>query len=117
MNKKMIKHIILLCMIISLTQKETFSQEKTINAHYNEIGIDNNSIDNIESILLENGIEQNNLELAKQCILDIIKNIPEEGNEFKLDLEQKNHLIKDLGIKPSQIETLKRIALRINRRY
>ena len=108
---------ILLFGIISLFQIEAFSQErfqeKSINTYYNKMGIDNDGIQNIENILLTNGIEQNNIEVVKRCIIGIIKDISDESGEFELSDKNKNYL-REIGIKPSQIGIIKRIALRIS---
>lgn len=103
-------------MILFISQTQIFSQERSINSYYNEIGIDDKGITRIENLLTENGIEHNNMKVAKKCILEIMKNIPEGFNNFELNTEYKEYLIKEQGIKPSQIEILKRIALRISLR-
>ena len=116
MRKKIIRNIISLFIILFISQTQIFSQERSINLYYNEIGIDNKGITRIENLLTENGIEHNNMKVAKKCILEIMKNIPEGFNNFELNTEYKEYLIKEQGIKPSQIEILKRIALRISLR-
>ena len=116
MKKKIIGSILLFGMIF-LFQTEVFSQErsqeKSINTYYNKMGVDNDGIHNIENLLLENGIEQRNIEVVKRCIIGIVRDIPKESLDFELSDKNKNYLIKELGIKPSQIEIIKRIALRV----
>ena len=108
---------ILLFGMICLFQIEGFSQERSkersINTYYNKMGIDNDGIHNIENLLLENGIEQKNIEVVKRCIIGIIKDIPNESREFELSDRNKNYL-QEIGVKPSQIRIIKRIALRIS---
>ena len=112
MKKKIIGSILLFGMIC-LFQTEVFSQERSINTYYNKMGVDNDGIHNIENLLLDNGIEQKNIEVVKRCIIGIIKDIPNKSREFELSDKNKNHL-QEIGVKPSQIEIIKRIALRIN---
>jgi hypothetical protein len=101
----------------SISQIEVFSkekfQEKSINTHYNEIGVDNEAIKNIENILLANGIEQKNLELVKRYIIIIMKEIPVDKRKFELSDKNKDYL-REISVKSSQIEIIKRIALRIS---
>ena len=103
--------------MVCLFQTEVFSQERpqerSINTHYNKIGVDNEGIQNIENLLLDNGIEQKNIEVVKRCIIGIIKDIPHESSEFELSDKNKNYL-QEIGVKPSQIGIIKRIALRIS---
>ena len=89
------------------------SQIRSIYTYYNQLGVNNESIHDIENILLNNGIEQNNIEAVLRCIIGIIKDIPNESREFELSKKNKNNLQK-IHVKPSQIEIIKRIALRIN---
>ena len=116
MKKKIIGSILLFGMIF-LFQTEVFSQERSqersINTYYNKMGVDNDGIHNIENLLLENGIEQRNIEVVKRCIIGIIKDIPNESREFELSDKNKNYL-QEIGVKPSQIRIIKRIALRIS---
>ena len=112
MKKKIIGSILLFGMIC-LFQTEVFSQERSINTYYNKMGVDNDGIHNIENLLLDNGIEQKNIEVVKRCIIGIIKDIPNESREFELSDKNKNYL-QEIGVKPSQIGIIKRIALRIN---
>ena len=112
MKKKIIGSILLFGMIF-LFQTEVFSQERSINTYYNKMGIDNDGIHNIENLLLDNGIEQKNIEVVKRCIIGIIKDIPNESREFELSDKNKNYL-QEIGVKPSQIRIIKRIALRIS---
>ena len=112
MKNKIIGSILLFGMIC-LFQTEVFSQERSINTYYNRMGVDNDGIHNIENLLLENGIEQNNIELVKRSIISIIRDIPKESREFDLSDKNKNYL-KEIGVKPSQIGIIKRIALRIS---
>ena len=112
MRKKIIGSILLFGMVCIL-QTEVFSQERSINTYYNRMGIDNDGIHRIENLLLENGIEQKNIEVVKRSIIGIVRDIPEKSREFELSDKNKNHLVKELGIKPSQIGIIKRIALRI----
>ena len=112
MKKKIIGSILLFGMIC-LFQTEVFSQERSINTYYNKMGVDNDGIQNIENLLLENGIEQRNIEVVKRCIIGIIKDIPNESREFELSDKNKNYL-QEIGVKPSQIRIIKRIALRIS---
>ena len=116
MKKKIIGSILLFGMIC-LFQTEVFSQERSqersINTYYNKMGVDNDGIHNIENLLLDNGIEQKNIEVVKRCIIGIIKDIPNESREFELSDKNKNYL-QEIGVKPSQIRIIKRIALRIN---
>ena len=115
--KNKIISCILLFGAICLFQTEVFSQERSqersINTYYNKIGVDNDGIENIENLLLDNGIEQKNIELVKRCIIGVIKDIPNESREFELSDKNKNYL-REIGIKPSQIGIIKRIALRIS---
>ena len=111
--KNKVINCILLFGAICLFQTEVFSQERSINTHYNKIGVDNDGIENIENLLLDNGIEQKNIEVVKQSIIDIIKDIPNESREFELSDKNKNYL-REIGVKPSQISIIKRIALRIS---
>ena len=117
MKKKIIGSILLFGMIC-LFQTEVFSQERSqersINTYYNKIGVDNDGIYNIENLLLDNGIEQKNIEVVKRCIIGIVRDIPEKSREFELSDKNKNHLVKELGIKPSQIGIIKSIALRVS---
>jgi len=113
MRKKIIGSILLFGMVCML-QTEVFSQERSINTYYNRMGIDNDGINSIENLLLENGIEQKNIEVVKRSIIGIVRDIPEKSREFELSDKNKNHLVKELGIKPSQIGIIKRIALRIH---
>ena len=107
--------------MVCLFQTEVFSQERpqerpqerSINTHYNKIGVDNEGIQNIENLLLDNGIEQKNIEVVKRCIIGIIKDIPNEGREFELSDKMRNYL-QEIGVKSSQIRIIKRIALRIS---
>ena len=116
MKKKIIGSILLFGMIC-LFQTEVFSQERSqersINTYYNKMGVDNDGIHNIENLLLDNGIEQKNIEVVKRCIIGIIKDIPNGSREFELSDKNKNYL-QEIGVKPSQIGIIKRIALRIN---
>ena len=116
MKKKIIGSILLFGMIC-LFQTEVFSQERSqersINTYYNKMGVDNDGIHNIENLLLDNGIEQRNIEVVKRCIIGIIKDIPNESREFELSDKNKNYL-QEIGVKPSQIRIIKRIALRIS---
>ena len=116
MKKKIIGSILLFGMIC-LFQTEVFSQERSqersINTYYNKMGVDNDGIHNIENLLLDNGIEQKNIEVVKRCIIGIIKDIPNESREFELSDKNKNYL-QEIGVKPSQIRIIKRIALRIS---
>ena len=89
------------------------SQIRSIYTYYNQLGVNNESIHDIENILLNNGIEQNNMEAVLRCIIGIIKDIPNESREFELSKKNKNNLQK-IHVKPSQMEIIKRIALRIN---
>ena len=114
MKKKIIGSILLSGMIF-LSYTEALSQErpqeKSINTYYNKMGIDNEGVQNIEDLLLGNGIEQRNIEVVKRCIIGIVKDIPNESLEFKLSDRNKNYL-QEIGVKPSQIGVIKRIALR-----
>ena len=116
MKKKIIGSILLFGMIC-LFQTEVFSQERSqersINTYYNKMGVDNDGIHNIENLLLDNGIEQKNIETVKRCIIGIIKDIPNGSREFELSDKIKNYL-QEIDVKPSQIEIIKRIALRIS---
>ena len=112
MKKKIIGSILLFGMIC-LFQIEAFSQERSINTYYNQMGINNDGIHNIENLLLANGIEEKNIEVVKRCIIGITKDIPHESGEFKLSDKNKNYL-QEIGVKPSQIGIIKRIALRIS---
>ena len=111
---------ILLFGIICLFQTEGFSQERSqersrsINTYYNSMGVDNDGIQDIENLLLENGIEQKNIEVVKRCIIGIVRDMPKESLDFELSDRNKNYLIKELGIKPSQIGIIKRLALRVS---
>ena len=116
MKKKIIGSILLSGMIFlsyteALSQKR--SQERSINTYYNKMGIDNEGVQNIEDLLLGNGIEQRNIEVVKRCIIGIVKDIPNESLEFKLSDRNKNYL-QEIGVKPSQIGVIKRIALRVS---
>jgi hypothetical protein len=113
MRKKVIGSVLLFGMIC-LFQSEGFSQERSINSYYNSMGVDNDGIHNIENLLLENGIEQKNIEVVKRSILSIVRDIPKESLDFELSDKNKNYLIKELGIKPSQLGIIKRIALRVS---
>ena len=117
MKNKIIGSILLFGMVC-LFQTEGFSQERfqerSINTYYNRMGIDNDGIHRIENLLLENGIEQKNIEVVKRCIIGIVRDIPKESLDFELSDKIKNYLIKELGIKPSQIGIIKRIALRVS---
>ena len=113
MRKKVIGSVLLFGMIC-LFQSEGFSQERSINSYYNSMGVDNDGIHNIENLLLENGIEQKNIEVVKRCIVGIVRDIPNESREFELSDKNKNYLEKELGIKPSQIRIIKKIALRVS---
>ncbi len=116
MKKKIIGSILLSGMILlsyteALSQER--SQERSINTYYNKMGIDNEGVQNIEDLLLGNGIEQRNIEVVKRCIIGIVKDIPNESLEFKLSDRNKNYL-QEIGVKPSQIGVIKRIALRVS---
>ena len=116
MKKKIIGSILLSGMIfLSYTEalSQERSQERSINTYYNKMGIDNEGIQNIEDLLLGNGIEQRNIEVVKRCIIGIVKDIPNESLEFKLSDRNKNYL-QEIGVKPSQIGVIKRIALRVS---
>ena len=113
MRKKVIGSILLFGMVC-LFQSEGFSQERSINSYYNRMGVDNDGIHNIENLLLENGIEQKNIEVVKRSILGIVRDIPKESLDFELSDKNKNYLIKELGVKPSQLGIIKRIALRVS---
>ena len=110
---------ILLFGIISLFQTEGFSQERSqersINTYYNSMGVDNDGIQDIENLLLENGIEQKNIEAVKRCIIGIIKDIPNGSHEFDLSDKMKNYL-QEIGVDPLQFKIIKRISQRINLR-
>ena len=110
---------ILLFGIICLFQTEGFSQERSqersINTYYNSMGVDNDGIQDIENLLLENGIEQKNIEAVKRCIIGIIKDIPNGSHEFDLSDKMKNHL-QEIGVDPAQFKIIKRIAQRTNLR-
>ncbi len=112
MKKKIIGSILLSGMIF-LSYTEAPSQERSINTYYNKMGIDNEGIQNIEDLLLGNGIEQRNIEMVKRYIIGIVKDIPNESLEFKLSDRNKNYL-QEIGVKPSQIGVIKRIALRVS---
>ena len=112
MKNKIIRSILLFG-IICLFQAEGFSQEQSINTYYNKMGVDNDGIHNIENLLLDNGIEQKNIEAIKRCIIGIVKDIPNGSREFELSVKIKNYL-QEIGVKPSQIGIIKRIALRIS---
>ena len=112
--KKIIICSILLFSMICLFQTEVFSQEGSINTHYNGMGVDNNGIRNIENLLLENGIEQKNIAVVKRSIISIVKNIPEKSRKFELSDKNKYYLEEELGLKTSQVDIIKRIALRIS---
>ena len=117
MKKKIIGSMLLFGMIclfqIEVLSQER-SQERSINTYYNRMGINNDGIHNIENLLLDNGIEQKNIEVVKRCIISIVRDIPNESHNFELSDKNKNYLIKELGIKPSQIGIIKRIALRVS---
>ena len=121
MRNKVIGSILLFGMVC-LFQTEGFSQERnladknerSINAYYNKMGVDNDGIHNIENLLLENGIEQKNIEVVKRCIIGIVRDIPKESLDFELSDKNKSYLIKELGIKPSQIGIIKEIAMRVS---
>ena len=117
MRKTVIGSILLFGMI-SLFQTEGFSQERSkersINTYYNRMGVDNDGIHNIENLLLENGIEQKNIEVVKRCIIGIVRDIPKESLDFELSDKNKSYLIKELGIKPSQIGIIKKIATKVS---
>ena len=116
MKKKIIGSILLSGMIF-LSYTEALSQERpqerSINTYYNKMGIDNEGIQNIEDLLLGNGIEQRNIEVIKRCIIGIVKDIPNESLEFELSDRNKDYL-QEIGVKPSQIGVIKRIALRVS---
>ncbi len=116
MKKKIIGSILLSGMIF-LSYTEALSQERpqerSINTYYNKMGIDNEGVQNIEELLLGNGIEQRNIEVVKRCIIGIVKDIPNEGLEFELSDRNKDYL-QEIGVKPSQIGVIKRIALRVS---
>ena len=116
MKKKIIGSILLSGMIfLSYTEalSQERSQERSINTYYNKMGIDNEGVQNIEDLLLGNGIEQRNIEVVKRYIIGIVKDIPNESLEFKLSDRNKNYL-QEIGVKPSQIGVIKRIALRVS---
>ncbi len=115
MNKN-ITFIILITLILTCFHSNIFCQKIDTNSYYHTIGLDKKSVTKIENLLKENGIEQNNINIAKKSILEIINKIPEDTSYFNLDKTYREHLIRDLGIKPSQIEVLKKIALRISKR-
>ena len=115
MNKN-ITFIILVTLILTCLHSNIFCQNIDVNSYYHTIGLDNESIIKIENIPKDNGIEQNNINAAKKSIIEIINKIPEDKNYFKLDEVYRQYLIEDLAIKPSQIEVLKKIALRISKR-
>ena len=116
MKKKIIGSILLSGMIF-LSYTEALSQERpqerSINTYYNKMGIDNEGVQNIEDLLLGNGIEQRNIEVIKRCIIGIVKDIPNESLEFELSDRNKDYL-QEIGVKPSQIGVIKRIALRVS---
>ena len=116
MKKKIIGSILLSGMIF-LSYTEALSQERpqerSINTFYNKMGIDNEGVQNIEDLLLGNGIEQRNIEVIKRCIIGIVKDIPNESLEFELSDKNKDYL-QEIGVKPSQIGVIKRIALRVS---
>ena len=99
---------------IFLFQSEVISQERNINTYYNNIGIDNNGIKNIENNLLDNGIDEVNIPLVKRCIISIMKDIPDQSREFELSEKNQKYLESDLNLNKSQINTIKSIALRLN---
>ena len=113
MRKKIIGSILLFGMVCIL-QTEVFSQERSINTYYNRMGVDNDGIQNIENLLLDNGIEQKNIEVVKRCIIGIVRDIPKESLDFELSDKNKSYLIKELGIKPSQIGIIKKIAAKVS---
>ena len=116
MKKKIIGSILLSGMIfLSYTEalSQERSQERSINTYYNKMGIDNEGVQNIEDLLLGNGIEQRNIEVVKRCIIGIVKDIPNESLEFELSDRNKDYL-QEIGVKPSQIGVIKRIALRVS---
>ena len=116
MKNKIIVSVILFG-IMCMFPIEVISQEKSktrsINPYYNKLGVDDESIYEIENLLLDNGIEQNNIEAVKRYVISIIKDIPSDSRKFELTKKNKNDLQK-IHIKPSQMEVVKRIALRIN---
>ena len=118
MKKKIIGSILLFGMIC-LFQTEVFSQERSqersINTYYNSMGVDNDGIQDIENLLLENGIEQKYIEAVKRCIIGIIKDIPNGSHEFDLSDRMKNYL-QEIGVDPLQFKIIKRIAQRTNLR-
>ena len=113
MRKKIIGSILLFGMVCIL-QTEVCSQERSINTYYNRMGINNDGIHSIENLLLENGIEQKNIEVVKRSIIGIVRDIPEKSRKFELSDKNKNYLIKELGIKPSQIGIIKEIAMKVS---
>ena len=117
MRKKVIGSILLFGMVC-LLQTEGFSQERSqersINTYYNRMGVDNDGIRNIENLLREEGVSEKNIEVVKRCIISIIRDIPKESLDFELSDKNKNYLIKEVGIKPSQIGLIKSIALRVS---
>ena len=118
MKKKIIGSILLSGMIfLSYTEapSQERSQERSINTYYNSMGVDNDGIQDIENLLLENGIEQKNIEAVKRCIIGIIKDIPNGSHEFELSDRMKNHL-QEIGVDPAQFKIIKRIAHRTNLR-
>ena len=116
MKKKIIGSILLSGMIF-LSYTEALSQERpqerSINTYYNKMGIDNEGVQNIEDLLLGNGIEQRNIEVIKRCIIGIVRDMPNESLEFELSDRNKDYL-QEIGVKPSQIGVIKRIALRVS---
>lgn len=111
--KKNIIGSILLCCVMFFCQINVYGQESRINTYLNEMGLDDAGIQSIENILIDNGIEKENLDLVKRCIISIVREIPSGSREFELSDKIKNHL-QEIGVKPSQIGIIKRLALRIS---
>ena len=112
------KKVIIKCMmlfgILCLFQTEIFSQDRSINSYYNRMGINEDGIHNIENLLVDSGIEQEDLEVVKRCIISITREIPDKSRECKLSDKNKDYLENKLGLKLSQISIIKRIAFRIS---
>ena len=59
------------------------------------MGVDNDGIQSIETLLVDNGIEQKDIELVKRSIIGIAREISEESRAFELSKKNKDYLEKD----------------------
>jgi len=117
MRHKIIKPLIT-CLLLSMLQNTGFSQEATpysrINEQFKRLGVDEEGLNNLNHILIENGISEEKIEKAKRGILGAVREVPEIGNEFILSERIQNYLSNDLSLSDEQIKIIKALASRIS---